>query len=75
MAAAQFSSNNPSTASKHSALTFDLRTSSVTMGEKKGTKTKTEVSTCPGKSCPQKTAAGLTLKKQQQQTHRGNKAN
>lgn len=39
MAAAQFSSNNPSTASKHSALTFDLRTSSVTMGEKKGTKT------------------------------------
>lgn len=42
MAAAQFSSNNPLTASKHSALTFDLRTSSVTMGEKKGTKIKTE---------------------------------
>lgn len=42
MAAAQFSSNNPSTASKHSALTFDLHTSSVTMGEKKGPKTKTE---------------------------------
>lgn len=64
MAAAQFSSNNPSTASKHSALTFDLRTSSVTMGEKKRHKDKDrEVPTCPGKSCPQKTATGLTLKK------------